>query len=719
MRRDAALALALSALALALQLPIALRWVNYTDEGRVLQAAAEIDRGKVLYRDVIMPDPGPGVFYLLAGLLRATGPSLTAARLAIAALSSAMAGLLYLIARGAMPRWPALLAGLGFVPLRMLAFPVWHGFHYASCGAFLVTLAFALLLVGLRRARPGLVAVAGAVGGLGFVTRQDLGAASLLALLIATALVAERPARRASVVGLAVGAGLVVLGVVTFFTAQDALGPLVQQTVLTPLAGRSRGVGAWSYQQMPALRPFLAQDPVLRASLLWYAPSIVGTLYWDALVGSRVFQQTGLVDAAVKSAFVLPAALVVLGALATAAGWLRQPATAEAARRRRGALLVVLLGAAALAAFNPPHDWYHLAAIAFPVPLLAALVIDRMPGRTRRPALVLATACALAALAVTVRVHRDLRRQYDTPVRTHAGTVWLAAADARPLADLLAYVDAQLRPEDPLPVFPYFPIVQFLAARPAGTSTFFIWPERPPDDTDERLVAELEAARPRLVVYSPTQPETLLRHLRDNAPGLFAYLVDHYRIVRSFVPDRPGVVFTALAPHTPEPALFDLAALLDQAAVRVARDGTSREVTGNERAAIAGVDLWPFRRVIYARPTFGGTTTLAFPLRLPAGSHLRFGYGINLDRWSSPPAAAITFRVSVVTGDGTERELWRATVDPGRRPPERDWQEEDLDLAGLGSRDVTLLLATSTDARAGEVRDLAAWAEPRVVRPDG
>jgi len=32
---------------------------------------------------------------------------------------------------------------------------------------------------------------------------------------------------------------------------------------------------------------------------------------------------------------------------------------------------------------------------------------------------------------------------------------------------------------------------------------------------------------------------------------------------------------------------------------------------------------------------------------------------------------------------------------------------------------VTLLLATSTDARAGEVRDLAAWAEPRVVRPDG
>ncbi len=662
MRRDAALALALFALALALQLPIALRWLNYTDEGRVLQAAAEIDRGKVLYRDVIMPDPGPGVFYLLAGLLRATGPSLTAA----------------------MPRWPALLAGLGFVPLRLLAFPGWHGFHYASCGAFLVTLAFALLLVGLRRARPGLVAVAGAVGGLGFVTRQDLGAASLLAMLIATALVAERPARRASVVGLAVGAGLVVLGVVTFFTAQDALGPLVQQTVLTPLAGRSRGVGAWRYQQMPALRPFLAQDPVLRASLLWYAPSIVGTLYWDALVGSRVFQQTGLVDAAVKSAFVL-----------------------------------VLFGAAALAAFNPPHDWYHLAAISFPVPLLAALVIDRMPGRTRRPALVLATACALAALAVTVRVHRDLRRQYDTPVRTHAGTVWLAAADARPLADLLAYVDAQLRPEDPLPVFPNFPIVQFLAARPAGTSTFYIWPERPPDDTDERLVAELEAARPRLVVYSPTQPETLVRRLRDNAPGLFAYLVDHYRIVRSFVPDRPGVVFTALAPHTPEPALFDLVALLDQAAVRVACDGTSREVTGNERAAIAGVDLWPFRRVIYARPTFGGTTTLAFPLRLPAGSHLRFGYGINLDRWSSPPAAAITFRVSVVTGDGTERELWRATVDPGRRPPERDWQEEDLDLAGLGSRDVTLLLATSTDARAGEVRDFAAWAEPRVVRPDG
>src|SRR5256712_6081849 len=101
-----------------------------------------------------------------------------------------------------MPRWPALLAGLGFVPLRVLAFPVWHGFHYASCGAFLVTLAFALLLVGLRRARPGLVALAGAGGGLGFVTRQDLGATSLLAMLIATALRAQRPRPRASLVRL-------------------------------------------------------------------------------------------------------------------------------------------------------------------------------------------------------------------------------------------------------------------------------------------------------------------------------------------------------------------------------------------------------------------------------------------------------------------------------------------------------------------------------------
>ena len=106
---EAAIAGLLFLLALAFQLPVFDRWGGFTDEGRVLQTAAELLRGKVLYRDVIMPDPGPAAFYLLAWLFRLTGPSFGAARVAAAILSSAMAALLYLMARGAMSRWPALL----------------------------------------------------------------------------------------------------------------------------------------------------------------------------------------------------------------------------------------------------------------------------------------------------------------------------------------------------------------------------------------------------------------------------------------------------------------------------------------------------------------------------------------------------------------------------------------------------------------------------------
>src|SRR5439155_7884250 len=98
--------------ALAFQLPVFDRWGGFTDEGRVLQTAAELYRGRALYRDVVRPDPGPAAFYLLPSLFRVTGPSFVAARVAVAALSSAMAALLYLFARSAMRRWPALLVGL-------------------------------------------------------------------------------------------------------------------------------------------------------------------------------------------------------------------------------------------------------------------------------------------------------------------------------------------------------------------------------------------------------------------------------------------------------------------------------------------------------------------------------------------------------------------------------------------------------------------------------
>src|SRR5256885_5283810 len=54
-----------------------------------------------------------------------------------------------------------------------------------------------------------------------------------------------------------------------------------------------------------------------------------------------------------------------------------------------------------------------------------------------------------------------------------------------------------------------------LAGRSAGTDSFFIWPVRPRDDTDARLIANLGAARPPIIVYSPSQYPHL-RLFQDN-----------------------------------------------------------------------------------------------------------------------------------------------------------------------------------------------------------
>ena len=68
------------AAALLLQLAIYDRWIGILDEGFVLQTATEILRAKVLYRDVVIPAPFPGCFYLLAAVFRLFGPTLEVSR---------------------------------------------------------------------------------------------------------------------------------------------------------------------------------------------------------------------------------------------------------------------------------------------------------------------------------------------------------------------------------------------------------------------------------------------------------------------------------------------------------------------------------------------------------------------------------------------------------------------------------------------------------------
>jgi hypothetical protein len=70
-RRDALLAIIVALVAVLAFLPIAYRWFSLLDEGYVLAIADQVNRGRILYRDIWIDNPFPGA----ATVANATAPS--------------------------------------------------------------------------------------------------------------------------------------------------------------------------------------------------------------------------------------------------------------------------------------------------------------------------------------------------------------------------------------------------------------------------------------------------------------------------------------------------------------------------------------------------------------------------------------------------------------------------------------------------------------------
>jgi hypothetical protein len=716
---DAALALALFVTGLLMQLAVLNRGAFYTDEGLVLQTAAEINRGKIIYRDIIMPLPGPAAFYLLAGLFRMTGESFPASRVLMAVMSSGLAAVLYLLARGVTSRWVAALVGLAFLSLRLWGFPHWLFYHYASCAGVFLALAFTLLSRALNPTRVSLLVLAGTAGGISFLAKQDVGGAGLVGLA-AAALLLGGTRRLISMTALAGGALAVVGPTLIFFAANGALYSLLDQAVFTAF----RGYDEFPYLQLPNVFPLLSQDAALRQHIGEYAPSILVTLYWPQITASSVFRDTALLDVAIKIVFFLPYVTLLLAVLVYRPWRTLHPVghTADHTYAHTCTAVILIYAAVVLAAFNPPRDWLHLLVLYHPTLLLWGLLIhwgvEHLGPRSRRLALTTLTIALLAATVLTVRMTRDLRRLYDTPVATSTGTVWLKSEEAVVLENLLGHVGDTTTPTDPLPVIPYHPLIQFFADRTAGLSNYFLWPVRPSEDTDTRLIADVEAAQPPTIIYSVSQYAHLRRFGR-NFPELFAHLVDHYDIVRTFSPPSPwGAVFCALGRSSPlPPALVSLTSLLPQATVSIQDDVGSRVLSDDDRIAVAGRALWPFRRVIYQRAPAEGSSTIAFKLVPPEGAQLRFAYGLNPDEWVSFAPAGVRFTVTAAPVGTEQRTLFSASIDPQRHTPDRMWHSGNVDLSHLGGQQVMLMLRVAVEGPSSPVGTVAGWAEPELWRP--
>ena len=677
-RREALLTAGVGLAAVAIQLPIFDRWLALLDEGYLLELADEVNRGKLLYRDVYVDAPLPGAFYAMAAWFRVAGTSIWSARLLAVALFALFAMLLFRVGRAVLPHgWALVLAALGLC-YRIWAFPHWHMVSYSSLAATLLT---AALVLGLRHVATGsrtAVLASGALAGAAILCKQDYGAGvggALGLFLAARALVGRGRVLPAALY--AAGGALVVLPAFAAVWAAGLLGPLVEQAFVRPLAL----VSTFGYTHLPPLRPLLHQDGALRAQIGSYFPAILLTLRWEDIAAGWLYGETPLWDLALKVVFYAPYLVWAAAALLWARG----------ARR----LLVLAYAAGFLVAFNPPRDWVHLMMVFPPTLVLGTALVAAASTRAPRAATGLAALGLAAAAVASAALAADLRHQFAWPLRAPRAGIRADARHGPIIEDILAHVAAHAPPGTPVPVWPVQPMLEFLAGREGAGGFHVIWPGQDPA-RDRRIIADLERRDVRVIVYSLSQ-YAHLRRFRDNAPELYAYLVHHWTIERVFTREAFGPLFCALGRRATPPPGRPLVEQLPPGALSLAR--------------------WPFATVMAERVGTPDAAVVArLPLDVPAGRpRLTFAYGTNPERWLEAPSGPFTFTLAVEDGDSAAAPVLRAELDPYRRLEDRRWIDAAVDLGAWAGRRVTLALSITAPAEPAAPTDIAGWAEPRLV----
>ncbi|MDJ0847467.1 MAG: hypothetical protein QNK04_03695 [Myxococcota bacterium] len=716
---------AVAALALGFQLPIFDRWFSFMDEGHMLLYADLIANGGDLYRDATVY-PLPGAFYFLALVFHVFEPSNLVARWVVVLQFSGFVALGFVLLRRFAPLRVAFAGVVLLLVYRVWAFPHWHMYNYSTT-ALLVQLAALLVLLdafpGFDRRR---IALAGLLFGLGVSVKQDYGAAALLALGTTLALQASatrrdaRPGLGVLFATFLVPAAGVGAAVGLYFWQAGILGDLLQFTVFNHFIGMS----SYEYSTFPSLFPLFEQDPVLRGrAASAYIPGILLTADWRNLTTSDLYRDTAIVDTALKAYYYAPYAVLALAALRL---WLRRAALRSDERRQAfvAEFALFALGAALLllVSLNRPQDYVHLAVLYWPILLLAAVCVHGALHGRRLLAWGLVALFLLpagAALSYTGKLWWRIRTDHTAAIDSPRAGILVRPSQAELLNQLVAYVQEESAPDEPVAVMPYFPILSFYADRRGPhRSSYIVWPFPEFPDRDQRVIDAMEATGADLLLYNFTQ-FTVFNPVAEYAPDLYAYLVENFEIDRVFSTEIWGYKLAGLKrraePHGGE--------LLGGPATPVEvslRDAWSppRPVEPEERRSYAELALWPFRPALAMRPSRGGQTVLSVPLEVPTGAILHSSVSVHPKRWYHADPAWSEFELAVV--DGARREtVYQRRLRPTPDLGDRGWFDVEVDLSAWAGREVLLEFSAETNKRSGESLLQAAWGLPRIVVKGG
>jgi hypothetical protein len=511
-----AIFLGIFALGLVLRLPTFFRPLLSDDEAIYATTADALQRGDLLYRDVVDHKP-PLIYHLYRAGFALCGSYDTQGAHALVVLAVLLtAGLLFAIAA---PQRAAPGQGLAAAGLFLCFSTTWHDYDAlaANCELFLLlpqTLAAWILLRDLR---------APAGGARGWALHLAVGA------LIGTSALLKYQ-------------GLTFLGA--------SIGMLLWWTVLGRASGASR---SWAASRaachlVGAVAPLALYLLACRAAgnaaaaLYWlrFNFSYVGVGLTGAAALARGLRRTVLVGGAA----LVPYALGLAGAVAVARDVgrvLRRPtgtAAADAAAPAPSAVLALLwLGTSAVALSAGGRffgHYFHL--ILPPLCLLAAPAFSRLWNARPVNRLVLAALCALPALLFFALA------TFARPLT--------ARLDERepPYDEVAAAIDRLARPDERIFVWGNSPQLYVLARRPMGTrfsSANFVTGESPgtPTETGARnadlnqdpvrwqmLFDDLERRRPALLVDAAAAGwDGYGKYPLARYPRLRDYVARHYR----------------------------------------------------------------------------------------------------------------------------------------------------------------------------------------------
>ena len=173
-RAELWLSLGVFVAAVIFQLPILDRWMALLDEGYVLAIAEDINRGRVLYRDVTIDAPFPLAFYLLAGWLQLLGSSVLASRWLAAIGFGVFATAMFRVSRLVLPRGWALGLFALLLCYRVWAFPHWQVYSYTTTSLLGILAAVHCLLRFFDARRPAWLVAAGLFFGFSVYCKQGL-----------------------------------------------------------------------------------------------------------------------------------------------------------------------------------------------------------------------------------------------------------------------------------------------------------------------------------------------------------------------------------------------------------------------------------------------------------------------------------------------------------------------------------------------------------------